>query len=193
MALGAAISRGGVPTDELVAAAIEAETRDRMAALIDELDDRSLAHLTETFNACSTPGSPLPMWRTAGGIYDQLRLGWIGRLYVWFSDRGLTGFDTNPELVRRRRRRDAKLELLIAAAAIRRYELAHDEPPPSLEALVPDYLPRVPRDPFGTGPLVYRPSGDGYLLYSVGDNGVDDGGQRPTDEDDDGDLLLGPS
>ena len=46
------------------------------------------------------------------------------------------------------------------------------------ESLVPDYLAAVPIDPYSGRPLVYRRTGDGYLLYSVGLDGVDDGGQR---------------
>jgi hypothetical protein len=36
----------------------------------------------------------------------------------------------------------------------------------------------VPIDPYSDRPLVYRRTDDGYLLYSVGSNRVDDGGQR---------------
>jgi hypothetical protein len=55
--------------------------------------------------------------------------------------------------------------------------------PPSLEAMVPQYLPQVPRDPLAQGdkPLGYvlakggLPDGsDRPLVYSVGANGVDD-------------------
>ncbi|MEM7164287.1 MAG: hypothetical protein AAF581_02415 [Planctomycetota bacterium] len=36
-------------------------------------------------------------------------------------------------------------------------------------------------DPFSGKPLIYKRDGDRYLLYSVGDNGVDDGGDRELD------------
>ncbi len=35
----------------------------------------------------------------------------------------------------------------------------------------------MPQDLFSGGPLIYRPSDKGYLLYSIGVNGRDDGGQ----------------
>ncbi len=47
----------------------------------------------------------------------------------------------------------------------------------TLDDLVPDYLPEVPDDPFGGGPLVYRRTATGYLLYSVGRDQRDDGGR----------------
>lgn len=42
--------------------------------------------------------------------------------------------------------------------------------------LLIDWLVGVPSDPFSNRPLVYRSQTDGHLLYSVGANGIDDGG-----------------
>ena len=42
--------------------------------------------------------------------------------------------------------------------------------------LVPKYLPAVRQDPFAPAPLVYRRTDKGALLYSVGPDGMDDGG-----------------
>ena len=41
---------------------------------------------------------------------------------------------------------------------------------------MPQYLPAVPLDPFSDKPFIYERRGDGYLLASVGENGVYDGG-----------------
>ena len=60
--------------------------------------------------------------------------------------------------------------------------------PARLAELAPKYLAAVPDDLFAGKPLVYRPSEAGYLLYSVGINGKDDGG-RWTDDDPPGDDL----
>jgi RNA polymerase sigma factor (sigma-70 family) len=53
--------------------------------------------------------------------------------------------------------------------------------PEKLDALTPKYLAEMPNDLFSGGALVYRPSGDGYLLYSVGVNGRDDDGRGADD------------
>jgi hypothetical protein len=45
---------------------------------------------------------------------------------------------------------------------------------------VPKYLQRVPSDPFSGHPLVCRPQGTTWLLYSVGPDRVDDGGKPMT-------------
>ena len=67
------------------------------------------------------------------------------------------------------------------ALAIRLYELDHGHPPLSLAELVPAYLPAVPLDPFDPngGPLRYLPEAPSSLLYSVGRNGIDEGGAFP--------------
>ncbi len=43
-------------------------------------------------------------------------------------------------------------------------------------------IPAVPEDIYAAGPLRYRHKGEGYVLYSVGPNGVDDGGRNYSDD-----------
>jgi len=67
--------------------------------------------------------------------------------------------------------------VIVAAIALKRYELRHHQLPATLEALTPDLLQTVSIDFMDGQPLRYRPNTDGtFLLYSVGDNRVDDGG-----------------
>jgi hypothetical protein len=64
-----------------------------------------------------------------------------------------------------------------ALAAWKADRVAGEEPyPETLEALVPKYLAAVPLDPFSDKPFIYERRGEGYLLASVGSNGVYDGG-----------------
>jgi hypothetical protein len=67
--------------------------------------------------------------------------------------------------------------LAIAAIALKRHQLLHTEPPPNLAALVPQFLDRVPIDPMSGKPICYRANSSGFILYSVGEDGLDDGGQ----------------
>ena len=65
----------------------------------------------------------------------------------------------------------------ITAIALKRYELQHHQLPDTLDKLVPDFLESVPTDYMDGQPLRYRRNADGsFLLYSVGENGKDDGG-----------------
>ncbi len=63
-----------------------------------------------------------------------------------------------------------------AVLALRLYQLEHGDWPDSLEALVPGILPDLPRDPFdpNVGPLRY--SKESRTLWSIGHDGVDEGG-----------------
>jgi hypothetical protein len=65
----------------------------------------------------------------------------------------------------------------VATLAVERYRRAHQgRLPTALDALVPQFLAAVPRDPFSGSPIVYKTSGDGYMVYSLDANKVDDGG-----------------
>jgi len=62
--------------------------------------------------------------------------------------------------------------------ALERYHISHGTYPETLAALVPQFIDKVPDDLIGGQPLKYRHTTDGqFMLYSVGWNGVDDGGQ----------------
>jgi hypothetical protein len=72
-------------------------------------------------------------------------------------------------------------EMVITAIALKRYELRHGKPPASLAALVPDFLAAPPSDLMDGQPLRYRVNSDGSLvLYSVGEDGQDGGGDSST-------------
>ncbi|MGA2855121.1 MAG: hypothetical protein ABSE90_13470 [Verrucomicrobiota bacterium] len=62
--------------------------------------------------------------------------------------------------------------------ALERYRLATGQYPATLDALSPQFIEKIPHDIIGGEPLIYRPTADGkFLLYSVGWNEKDDGGQ----------------
>jgi hypothetical protein len=68
------------------------------------------------------------------------------------------------------------LELLRLAAALARYRAEYRAYPEMLDALIPSSLSRLPVDLYNAKPFAYKRTTDGYLLYSVGENGRDDGG-----------------
>jgi hypothetical protein len=64
------------------------------------------------------------------------------------------------------------------ACALERHRLALGHYPKLLESLAPRFATEIPRDPIGDLPLHYQPRENGrFLLYSVGWNGLDEGGQ----------------
>ena len=69
------------------------------------------------------------------------------------------------------------VNMAVIACALERYRLAHGQLPQSLDALVPEYIAKLPHDVINGQPLKYRETpGNRYILYSVGWNAVDDGG-----------------
>lgn len=78
--------------------------------------------------------------------------------------------------------RTAELEtmrqILVTALALERFHGKHSSYPADLTSLVPEFLKIAPVDFMNGQPLHYRLNGDGhFLLYSVGLDGVDNGGQ----------------
>jgi hypothetical protein len=72
----------------------------------------------------------------------------------------------------------ALLRCGLAGVAAERYRRERGDWPAALADLVPGYLPAVPLDPFDGEPLRYRRTAGGAVIYSFGEDGRDDGGDR---------------
>jgi hypothetical protein len=69
-------------------------------------------------------------------------------------------------------------DLVTVACALERHQLSRGHYPETLEALVPAFLSQLPQDVINGQPLHYQRTSDGrFLLYSVGWNETDDGGE----------------
>jgi len=182
--LGNHVANGGLVTDCVVGIAIEGLGNARLRQFRDKLqpnDCQRLIRRLETLDADR---------ETAEGIFQRDEA-WSERAFGWHcrfalivelivgqqlgvvDDRLLT-------LTWALERRDAQHRLLMTELAIRAYRLEKGANPERLEELVPEYLARVPIDPYSDSgaPLVYRRTNGEYLLYSLGPNREDDGGQR---------------
>jgi hypothetical protein len=73
-------------------------------------------------------------------------------------------------------RHQAFLRCAVVALAAERYRLAHGQWPESLNLLVPEFLAKVPLDPYDAKPLRYHRVADGVLIYSIGPDEEDNGG-----------------
>ena len=65
------------------------------------------------------------------------------------------------------------------ALAVERFRLVNNRLPKDPHELAPRFLPAVPLDPFDGAPLRYKPLAKGYVVYSIGPDGHDDGGKEP--------------
>jgi len=79
--------------------------------------------------------------------------------------------------------RQTAARLLVLELGIHAYRLEKGGLPESINQLIPQYLPKVPLDPYESKPLKYLKSGTAYRLYSVGPDRHDDGGHTDLDVD----------
>ena len=80
-------------------------------------------------------------------------------------------------------RAEADRAQCITAIALKRYSLRYGKLPDTLSALVPEFIAAVPVDYLDGQPIKYRLNADGsFTLYSVGEDGKDDGGDMKLSE-----------
>ena len=77
---------------------------------------------------------------------------------------------------------EIRKELGLLAFALAAFRCDHGGYPKTLGELCPTYTAEIPKDPFSDADLIYKPTADGYLVYSVGQNGKDDGGRNYMDD-----------
>ena len=71
---------------------------------------------------------------------------------------------------------EARFRLARAALALKLTKAKEGQYPASLESLPSAIMPKPLTDPFTGKPLIYKRKGEGFIIYSVGPNGKDDGG-----------------
>ena len=99
------------------------------------------------------------------GLYDRLR---------YFSEMSVGALSRS---LNRTMKAETERSMVLAAIAIKRYALRHGRLPESLDALVPELLSSIPLDYMNGEALRFHHQPDGgFVLYSVGEDGTDDGG-----------------
>ncbi len=84
------------------------------------------------------------------------------------------------------------LQLIRLELALQEYRQRVGRFPDRLEQLAPTYLASILPDPFTGRPFRYRRTAAGYLLYSLGSNATDEGGEPHNPRTpDSGDLVAG--
>lgn len=70
----------------------------------------------------------------------------------------------------------ARHRMALLLLAIERFRLQQNRLPEKLEELVPERIQELPKDPFSGQSFLFKKEENGYVLYSVGANQFDDGG-----------------
>jgi hypothetical protein len=156
--------------DEIVAAA-RLPTRQQRVEAIQEWEQKVKAIAAKVKDPKSVLAAALQgvppskiMGRKMGGILVALLMPAL-RAYMQASDRAHVVEDL------------ARLSYALAAHRHERGEYAQ-----SLDQLAPQYISSVPQDRFTGQPLKFKPNAQGYELYSVGPNQVDDQGLGPLED-----------
>lgn len=112
---------------------------------------------SEPWNQCKVPNLKQPLW--AYGVFAKTLLPAFERAFEKAAQT------------------QHYIELAKVAIALEQFYLARQSYPETLAALSPDWLPSPPMDPMTRKPWQYqRLETTGFLLYSVGKDGVDGGG-----------------
>ncbi|HLH56244.1 MAG TPA: hypothetical protein VKY92_21835 [Verrucomicrobiae bacterium] len=176
---GNEVSRGGFVIHRLVGIACEAIAGIPLARLIDDLDSEEMRKLLpemerldrervsfEETRHCEKLFARHELMRTANPV--QLVVGWRQSRDILKQ----TQIRHNTTVAHER--------LIMIEMALRCYQSDHHNMPANLDQLVPQYLSRVPPDPFNEQPFRYKTTAGQWLVYSVGPDGADDGGKPIT-------------
>jgi hypothetical protein len=126
-----------------------------------------LRHLTALIEAAKRPEADQPeLFKEALRALDADPKAVFARRLVPAVDRVVTT----------QLRCQARLRCAQTGLAAERYRQNQGQWPDSLDALVPEYLSRIPVDPFDGQPVRLRRTPDGVAIYSVGPDRKDDGG-----------------
>jgi len=190
--LGRGITRDGLMIDYLVGMSIEGIGFSSLSSLRGKLTAaQSCTLLHEVQHQFQPYPSPEPHFRREH-IWQQHAHGWQERLAAVLRDFAGEEYSTGAVLVELHKREQAKLNLLCTELALRCFQGEQGRLPKTLRELTPGYLETELEDPFSGDPLVYRPSGTGFKLYSVGADLRDDGGKPSPSPIDPGDIILDP-
>jgi hypothetical protein len=173
--LGTALCRGGLEEHYMAGSAIRVGAMQDIIVVRDRLSRDKCLEVSAALHHTAAELEPA----AAVESRDLLDGEWPARLR--HAVRGVTWSLLRPGQERGLANQEAfsrDFEILLQVElAIRAFIVDRGEPPPDLDSLSPDYLPVIPHDPRSSRPLVYRPRGKEFVLYSVGADGVDDGGR----------------
>jgi hypothetical protein len=147
--------------------------------------DKSAAELQQMTDDSSSPGMFALNWftkKSAKAAFGRIVGATLIQLIDSEPDRSLA------QSLKSADQHAVHLAMAQTGLALATYRADHKEYPEDLASLTPGYIDKLPADPYAADkPLRYRRQASGYLLYSVGPDGLDQGGgesERYSDSDD---------
>ena len=172
---GHQLARGGVLIDDLIGAATTVIGVNDLRANMDRMDAQTAKRAAGELLELDAGREPFAaILNNERDLIRGLAPGLRG-LFL----RGANWLDTRRDTRTVRHRHDQRRALLRMFAielALHAHRLEKGSLPEALADLKPGFLKEIPEDPFTGGSFVYRIT-DTFELYSVGPDGVDDGGK----------------
>jgi hypothetical protein len=163
------LKMGNLWFDRQVAICRLASRHDRQLAL-----EKSAAELQQMADDSSSPGMFALNWftkKSAKAAFGRIVGATLIQLLDSEPDRSLA------QSLKSADQHAVYLAMAQTGLALAAYRAERDEYPEDLAALTPRYANKLPADPYALDkPLCYRRESSGYLLYSVGPDGLDQGG-----------------
>jgi hypothetical protein len=173
--MGLVLQRGGLQIHFLVGNAIEGVGQSSLAKIRDKLSAAERRRLIGELRRVDRQRESISQIEQRDRIFDDRTIRWQHRLQTVLLSRPVPeGAETQHANFQLRTVTYSRL--LAADLAVRSFAEDKGRLPSALGELVPGYLPSVPEDPFSGQPLLYRPVGRSFVLYSVGQDRQDDGG-----------------
>jgi hypothetical protein len=181
--IAALSERGGLIINSLVGIAVSGVGVGRLHQQIPLLDARQCRAIGAVVQKLEHDLQPIEDVIGRDRLWCRIAFGWRGQAAVLadqFDGRATPGYEAT---IHADLRRSAFYRLLIVQLAVRAFQLEHQRLPDSLDQLVPDYLSKLPTDPYDGRPLRYQREDSRYVVYSVGVDAVDNGGKLPSPPD----------
>jgi hypothetical protein len=193
---GYAQRRGGLMIDGLIGTACSGSGRWHLFDCRKKLSEPQCSVLIRKLFQLEKQAEPAEDVIDRDRIWSEHANGWFGHLKQILEELADPGFaDSYRSFESACDRELAEMRLLRVELAIQAWRSTRNRLPDQLAELVPEYLSALPVDPFepSGGLIQYHRTGDAYLLYSVGYNGIDDSGDmaaEPLSMLESGDLRL---
>jgi hypothetical protein len=171
--LGLMLRRGGSLIEFLIGTAIHGFAFQPLVKMRAEVSPDQAHRIIATLQQALDQQEDLAAIQYRDRALAERACGWAGRLSSILDAAGLR---STPNFVEPQHRTTVTTRLLQTDLAIRLFQHDNSRLPQRLDDLVPNYLPAMPLDPYSQQPLIYKPTGDAFVLYSVGFDRTDNGG-----------------
>jgi hypothetical protein len=176
--MGVALQKRGVFIHALIGYALEGVALAHLSEIRHQLTCDQIREVLSCMEAIDVSREPIELMLAREAVFDDRTGVWRTRLQRAVEKMLHAERPDDPAFLAPRafNRLHCRFALLRTELALHCYHQTHRRWPASLAELSPGYLTSLPLDPFTQQPLIYRVEGEAFVLYSVGEDKVDDGG-----------------